>query len=90
MVDSDFLLTFVVTNKKGDTSMRTTEFDFEKAGYQFRYFFDADVDEMCHQDVEGYEVYEDGEYVTELFYITKEEIEAMTDEDLYDLICKNM
>lgn len=66
------------------------EMTFERLGYAFKYFFDADVDEMGHIDVEGYDVYKDGKLVAELNFFTKEEIDELSDDELYWLIEDNL
>ena len=65
-------------------------FEFERIGYRFRYFFDADVDELGHVDVEGFDVYDGDELIAELNFFTKEEIDEMDDETLYLLIDDNL
>lgn len=60
--------------------------EFERLGYTFRYFFDADVDELGHVDVEGFDVYDDDVLIAELNFLTKDEIDAMDDETLEGLI----
>ena len=59
---------------------------FERLGYTFKYFFDCDVDELGHIDVEGFDVYEDGELIAELDFVTADELEEMSDAELIDLI----
>ena len=65
-------------------------FEFERIGYRFRYFFDADVDELGHVAVEGFDVYDGDELIAELNFFTKEEIDEMDDETLYLLIDDNL
>lgn len=65
-------------------------FEFERIGYRFRYFFDADVDELGHVDVEGFDVYDGDELIAELNFFTKQEIDEMDDETLYLLIEDNL
>lgn len=60
--------------------------EFERLGYTFRYFFDADVDELGHVDVEGFDVYDGDVLIAELNFLTKDEIDAMDDETLEGLI----
>lgn len=61
--------------------------EFERLGYKFKYFFDADVDEMGHIDVEGYDVYdEDDNLIAELNFFTKEDIDEMEDWEVSELI----
>lgn len=60
--------------------------EFERIGYRFRYFFDADVKELGHVDVEGFDVYDGDVLIGELNFFTKEEIDKMDDETLYLLI----
>lgn len=62
--------------------------EFERIGYRFRYFFDADVDELGHIDVEGFDVYDGDELIAELDFFTKKEIDEMDDETLDELIEK--
>ncbi len=64
--------------------------EFERIGYRFRYFFDADVDELGHVDVEGFDVYDGDVLIAELNFFTKEEIDEMDDETLYLLIDDNL
>ena len=60
---------------------------FKRLGYTFKYFFDCDVAEMGHIDVEGYDVFnENGELIAELNLFTKDEIDNMSDCDLLNLI----
>ena len=61
-------------------------FEFERIGYRFRYFFDADVDELGHVDVDGFDVYDGDVLIAELNFFTKEEIDKMNDETLKLLI----
>ena len=65
------------------------EYDFELFGFNFRYFFDADVDEYCHQDLEGYEVYVDDILVAEIFNITKDKLFGMEEDEIIELIEDN-
>ena len=65
------------------------EFEFNRLGYRFRYFFDADVDEFGHIDVEGYDVYEGEKLVAEINFISYEDIDKMTDEELLGVIDEN-
>lgn len=65
-------------------------FEFERIGYRFRYFFDADVDELGHVDVEGFDVYDGDVLIAELNFFTEEEIDKMDDETLYLLIEDNL
>lgn len=65
-------------------------FEFERIGYRFRYFFDADVDELGHVDVEGFDVYDGDVLIAELNFFTYEEIDEMDDETLYLLIEDNL
>lgn len=65
-------------------------FEFERIGYRFRYFFDADVDELGHVDVEGFDVYDGDVLIAELNFFTYEEIDKMDDETLYLLIEDNL
>lgn len=61
--------------------------EFERLSYKFKYFFDADVDEMGHIDVEGYDVYdEDDNLIAELNFFTKEDIDEMEDWEVSKLI----
>ena len=61
--------------------------EFEHCGYIFKYFFDADVDELGHIDVEGYEVYNvNNSYLGEIRYITEEEILALDEKEIDALI----
>lgn len=61
--------------------------EFERLGYKFKYFFDADVDEMGHIDVEGFDVYdEDDNLIAELNFFTKEDIDEMEDWEVSELI----
>ena len=61
--------------------------EFERLGYRFKYFFDADVDEMGHIDVEGFDVYdEDDNLIAELNFFTKEDIDEMEDWEVNELI----
>lgn len=61
--------------------------EFERLGYRFKYFFDADVDEMGHIDVEGFDVYdEDDNLIAELNFFTKEDIDEMEDWEVSELI----
>lgn len=62
------------------------DLDFTKAGYTFKYFFDADVDSAGHIDIEGYDVYHGEELVAELQFYTKEELEEMSDSELKELV----
>lgn len=64
--------------------------EFERIGYRFRYFFDADVDELWHMDVEGFDVYDGDVLIAELNFFTKEEIDKMDDETLKLLIDDNL
>lgn len=64
--------------------------EFERIGYRFRYFFDADVEELGHVDVEGFDVYDGDELIAELNFFTKEEIDEMDDETLNELIDDNL
>ena len=66
------------------------EFEFNRLGYRFRYFFDADVDEFGHIDVEGYDVYEGEKLVAEINFISYEDIDEMTDEELLGVINENL
>ena len=66
------------------------EFEFNRLGYRFRYFFDADVDEFGHIDVEGYDVYEGEKLVAEINFISYEDIDEMTDEELLGVIDENL
>lgn len=66
------------------------EFEFNRLGYRFRYFFDADVDELGHIDVEGYDVYEGEKLVAEINFISYEDIDEMTDEELLGVIDENL
>ncbi len=61
--------------------------EFERLGYRFKYFFDADVDEMCQLDVEGYDVYDENDnLIAELNFFTKEDIDEMEDWEVSELI----
>jgi hypothetical protein len=62
--------------------MRTTNYDFERLGYSFRYFFNAGVSDEGFADVEGYDVFQGEKYIASLPFLTKEEIEKMTEEEL--------
>lgn len=66
------------------------EYEFNRLGYRFRYFFDADVDEFGHIDVEGYDVYEGEKLVAEINFISYEDIDEMTDEELLGVIDENL
>ena len=66
------------------------EFEFNRLGYRFRYFFDADVDEFGHIDVDGYDVYEGEKLVAEINFISYEDIDEMTDEELLGVINENL
>lgn len=66
------------------------EFEFNRLGYRFRYFFDADVDEFGHIDVEGYDVYEGEKLIAEINFISYEDIDEMTDEELLGVINENL
>ena len=63
---------------------------FERLGYTFRYFFDADVDELGHVDVEGFDVYDGDVLIAELNFFTKDEIDELDDETLEELIDDNL
>lgn len=64
--------------------------EFERIGYRFRYFFDADVEELGHVDVEGFDVYDGDELIAELNFFTEDEIDEMDDETLNELIDDNL
>ena len=66
------------------------DFEFYRLGYRFRYFFDADVDELGHIDVEGYDVYDGEKLIAEIDFISAEEIDDMTDEELLAVIDENL
>lgn len=64
--------------------------NFNRENYTFKYFFDCDVDEMGHIDVEGYDVYDKNmNLIAELNFIDLEEIINMSDDELMKLIEKN-
>ena len=62
---------------------------FNRLGYHFRYFFDCDVDGLGHVDVEGFDVYDGDTLISEIDFITREEIEEMDDETLLAVIMEN-
>ena len=64
--------------------------DIYRLGYKLRYFFDADVDERGHIDIEGYDVYNNDILIAELEFVSKEDINKMTDDELNDLIEDNL
>jgi len=66
--------------------------EFKRLGYTFiKYFFDVDVDEMGHIDVEGYDVFdENNNLIAELNFFTKEEIDEMDDNVLTKIIEDNL
>ena len=66
------------------------DFEFYRLGYRFRYFLDVDVDELGHIDVEGYDVYEGEKLIAEIDFISAEEIDDMTDEELLAIIDENL
>lgn len=63
---------------------------FERLGYTFKYFFDCDVDELGHIDVEGFDVYDGELLIAEINFITAEEIADMDDAILLSLIDENL
>lgn len=63
--------------------------EFERLGYTFRYFFDADVDERGHIDIEGYDVYDNGTLIAEIEFVTEDDLKEMSDAELEDLIEDN-
>lgn len=69
--------------------MRTTNNDFERLGYFFRYFFNAGVSDEGFADVEGYDVFQDERYIACLPFLTKEDVAQMTDEELKNIIKEN-
>lgn len=69
--------------------MRTTNYDFERLGYSFRYFFNAGVSDEGFADVEGYDVFQGERYIASLPFLTKEDVTQMTDEELKNIITKN-
>jgi len=65
--------------------------EFKRFGYTFKYFFDADVDEMGHIDIEGYDVYnETGKLIAEIQFITEREIMEMSESELEEVIDDNL
>lgn len=69
--------------------MRTTNYDFERLGYSFRYFFNAGVSDEGFADVEGYDVFQGERYIASLPFLTKEDVTQMTDEELKNIIKEN-
>lgn len=69
--------------------MRTTNYDFERLGYSFRYFFNAGVSDEGFADVEGYDVFQGERYIASLPFLTKEDVAQMTDEELKNIIKEN-
>ena len=69
--------------------MRTTNYDFERLGYSFRYFFNAGVSDEGFADVEGYDIFQGERYIASLPFLTKEDVTQMTDEELKNIIKEN-
>lgn len=69
--------------------MRTTNYDFERLGYSFRYFFNAGVSDEGFADVEGYDVFQGERYIACLPFLAKEDVAKMTDEELKNIIKEN-
>lgn len=69
--------------------MRTTNYDFERLGYTFRYFFNAGVNDEGFADVEGYDVFQGERYIACLPFLAKEDVAQMTDEELKKIIKEN-
>lgn len=69
--------------------MRTTNYDFERLGYSFRYFFNAGVNDEGFADVEGYDVFQGERYIACLPFLAKEDVAQMTDEELKNIIKEN-
>lgn len=63
---------------------------FERLGFTFKYFFDCDVDELGHIDVEGFDVYDGELLIAEINFITAEEIADMDDATLLSVIDENL
>ena len=63
---------------------------FSRLGYTFRSFFDCDVDEMGHIDVEGVEVKDDmGIVIASVDWAEIEELYDMTDDELIEWVCEH-
>ena len=69
--------------------MRTTNYDFERLGYSFRYFFNAGVSDEGFADVEGYDVFQGERHIACLPFLAKEDVAQMTDEELKNIIKDN-
>ena len=58
--------------------------------YTFRYFYDVDVDELGHVDVEGFDVYdEDDELIAEIDFLGWDELNSMTDDEIMEMVEEN-
>lgn len=65
--------------------------EFKRFNYTFRYFFDTDVEERGHIDIEGYDVYdENGGFIAEIEFISEKEIKEMSEVELEELIEDNL
>ena len=59
--------------------------------FEFEYFFDCDVDELGHVDVEGFDVYdEDEKLIAEINFLGWDELNKMSDDEIMELINNNL
>lgn len=68
------------------------ELEFNRLGYRFRYFFDCDVDELGHIDVEGVEIYNEGEEqpIAVVDFADYNEVSKMSDDELLNFVDENI
>lgn len=68
--------------------------DYQRGGYGFRDFFDADCDDKCHGDEEGVDVYEmdnngNPHFVAEVAGKSVDDIEEMTETEFAYFLAEN-
>ena len=68
--------------------------DYERGGYGFRDYFDADCDDLCHGDDEGvvvYEIDDNGEphQIAEVSGKSVDDIEEMTEREFGFFLAEN-
>lgn len=79
--------TFASTNK----TRKNMEYDLVRLGYGFKEYLDCDVDEYCHRDIVGVNVYDagNGELLGSVDFTTLDEIEDMETDELIDWLADN-